>query len=77
MSLPKPYYDEGGITIFHGDCRDILPQLGDIETIITDPVWPNAPADIGYAGADNPGQLFKEMCKCLPRNLERLVVQMG
>ena len=23
-----PYYDEAGITIFHGDCRQVLPQLG-------------------------------------------------
>lgn len=23
----KPYYDHGGITIYHGDCRDILPAL--------------------------------------------------
>jgi len=23
----KPYYEHGGITIFHGDCREILPQL--------------------------------------------------
>lgn len=23
----KPYYDEGGITIYHGDCREVLPEL--------------------------------------------------
>jgi hypothetical protein len=23
----KPYYEEPGITIYHGDCRDILPHL--------------------------------------------------
>jgi site-specific DNA-methyltransferase (adenine-specific) len=23
----KPYYDEGGITIYHGDCRDVLASL--------------------------------------------------
>ena len=27
MSLPTPYYDEGGITIYHADCREILPHL--------------------------------------------------
>lgn len=27
MSLPKPYYDEDGITIYHGDAREILPEV--------------------------------------------------
>ena len=32
----KPYYERGGIAIYHGDCREILPQLeGDV--LITDP----------------------------------------
>lgn len=37
MSLPKPYYDEGGISIYHGDCREILPQLEKVDMIFTDP----------------------------------------
>ncbi len=37
----KPYYEEAGITIFHGDCREVLPSLKS-EAIITDPVWPNS-----------------------------------
>jgi site-specific DNA-methyltransferase (adenine-specific) len=35
-----PYYDDGQVTIYCGDCRKILPSLS-AETIITDPVWPN------------------------------------
>ena len=35
--LRKPYYDEGGITIYHGDCREILPQLDKVDMIFTDP----------------------------------------
>ena len=23
----KPYFEEEGITIYHGDCREVLPQL--------------------------------------------------
>ena len=34
----KPYYSHAGIQIFHGDCREILPQL-DIEVIVTDPPY--------------------------------------
>lgn len=36
MSLPKPYYQEPGITIYHGDCRDILPHLEPVDLVLTD-----------------------------------------
>lgn len=38
----KPYYEHAGITIYHGDCREVLPSLEDV-TVITDP-----PYNIGY-----------------------------
>jgi hypothetical protein len=31
----KPYYEHGGITIYHGDCRDSV--LRDVDAVITDP----------------------------------------
>ncbi len=36
----RPYYEHAGITIYHGDCREVLPLVS-AEAIITDPVWPN------------------------------------
>jgi len=33
----KPYYEHAGITIFHGRCEDILPGLGIVDHVITDP----------------------------------------
>ena len=35
----KPYYEEPGITIYHGDCRDILPQLEPVDLVLTDPPY--------------------------------------
>jgi DNA modification methylase len=35
----KPYYEEAGIQIFHGDCREILPQLGRFDLLLTDPPY--------------------------------------
>ena len=35
----KPYYEQGGITIYHGDCRDVLPQLGPVDHVIGDPPY--------------------------------------
>ena len=36
---PKPYYSEPGITIYHGDCRDILPSLPKVDLVLTDPPY--------------------------------------
>lgn len=34
-----PYYQSGGITIYHGDCREILPGLGAFDLALTDPPY--------------------------------------
>ena len=40
-NLPKPYYEEPGIVIYHGDCREILPLLPDksVDLALTDPPY--------------------------------------
>ena len=36
----RPYYDHGGITIYHGDCREVLPTLDVAEyALVTDPPY--------------------------------------
>lgn len=35
----KPYYDSGGITIYHGDCREILPRIKAVDVVLTDPPY--------------------------------------
>lgn len=35
----KPYYEQSGITIYHGDCREVLPQIESIDHVITDPPY--------------------------------------
>jgi site-specific DNA-methyltransferase (adenine-specific) len=36
----QPYYDDGkGIQIYLGDCREILPQLGRVDLVLTDPPY--------------------------------------
>lgn len=34
-----PYYDEGGIVIYHGDCREIVPRLEHADALIADPPY--------------------------------------
>lgn len=37
--LPAPYYDRDGITIYHGDCRVIVPSLPQVDLLLTDPPY--------------------------------------
>jgi DNA modification methylase len=37
--LPKPYHQQSGITIYHGDSRQILPLLGTFDLLLTDPPY--------------------------------------
>ena len=50
MSLPKPYYEHAGISIYHGDCRDILPLLPKVDLVLTDPPYGIALADNSAGG---------------------------
>lgn len=35
----KPYYEQAGIVIYCGDCREILPTLAPVDHVITDPPY--------------------------------------
>jgi site-specific DNA-methyltransferase (adenine-specific) len=34
-----PYYEHAGITIYHGDCFDVLPSLSGVGAVVTDPPY--------------------------------------
>lgn len=70
-----PYYEADGVTIYHADCREVLPWLDPVDTVITDPVWPNAMA--GLTGSDDPWGLFADAAALFPRLAQRVVVQLG
>lgn len=40
-----PYYEHAGITIYHGDCREVMPTLDLVHAIICDP-----PYELGFMG---------------------------
>jgi len=45
----KPYYEHGGITIYHGDCREILPSLPQVGMILTSPPYDDLRVYGGHA----------------------------
>jgi hypothetical protein len=69
----KPYYEHGGITIHCGDAREILPQLPPADSVITDPIWPNAHVEFKKHG--DPLTLFTQVAALVRAN--RLIVQLG
>jgi len=48
VMLPTPYYDVDGITIYHGDCREILPYLPKVDLVLTSPPYDNLREYGGY-----------------------------
>lgn len=71
----KPYYDRGGVTIYCGDCREILPQLGPVDLLFTDPPWPNL---TGGMNTNTPYDLFSGMCNlALPVKATKAIVILG
>lgn len=48
----KPYFQDDAVTIYHGDCREILPQLTEkVDLVLTDPPY-NAGKDYGEGSND-------------------------
>jgi len=45
-----PYYQDASVTIYHGDCREVLPTLPMVNLVVTDP-----PYVIGAVSAGNMG----------------------
>lgn len=65
----KPYYDHAGITIYHGDCREIIPQLPKVDLVLTDP-----PYGVEFAEWDGKEQIknfgiWLEMLSAISRNI--------
>ena len=59
MSLPKPYFQDADVTIYHGTCIEILPLLAPTGLVFTDP-----PYNVGknYSDGDNRTD-YAEWCK--------------
>lgn len=67
MSQPRIYYQTDGITLWLGDCRDVLPMLapGSAQAVVTDP-----PFGIGWDRAtwlDDPAQYSEMMREWISR----------
>lgn len=43
-----PYYDDGQVTIYHGDCRDVLPMIdaASVDLVVTDPPYQSLDVEV-------------------------------
>jgi site-specific DNA-methyltransferase (adenine-specific) len=48
-----PYYEQDGITIYHGDCREVLPLLPSVDLVVTDPPYSIARSETEFAASGN------------------------
>lgn len=37
--MMRPYYQDSAVTIYHGDCREIVPPMPQVDMILTDPPY--------------------------------------
>ena len=63
----KPYYEEAGITIYHGDCLEIFPQIEAAEFVVTDPPY-NAKKK--YGKGTNDARPWPEWCEWIDEVLD-------
>lgn len=69
----KPYYEHAGITIYHGDAREICPRLA-FTAIVTDPIWPNNSVP-EFQGIDAKALLAEVLARC--GQASRLAIHLG
>ncbi len=78
----KPYYEHAGITIYHGDCREILPTLPKVDLVLTDPPYKISTSGGGIGGrcqylSDIRGQMDSGFCMTVLRGFSRWMVFCG
>lgn len=72
-TIPQPYYEERGVVIYCGDAREIMASLSAVETVITDPVWPNSV----FPDVLDPRQLLADVIARCPQTVNRVVIHLG
>lgn len=73
MSEPRKEVLSDSVTLWLGDCRDVLPLIGRVDAVVTDPVWPNAPD--GMFKVENPRLLLSEALSVLDAKRAAIILR--
>lgn len=49
----RPYYQDELVTLYHGDCRDLLPQMPKVGVVVTDPPYSSGRSESEFAATGN------------------------
>jgi DNA modification methylase len=60
--IMKPYYEHKGITIYHGDCLGVMPELESVDLCLTDPPY-GVKRDKGFGGSESFGGSGKPIAR--------------
>lgn len=71
----KPYYQDDYATIYHGDCREVLPVVAEVEAVVTDPPWPVAGSYV--TGNAEAWPLLAAAASWASEHAQRLVVHLS
>ncbi len=71
----QPYYQDSYCRIYCGDAREIIPQLDPVESVVTDPVWPNCTAPL--YGKEDPKAMLAEMWESFQELPKRAAIHLG
>lgn len=76
--MTAPYYEDDNATLYHGDCNDILPDLGRHDLLVTDPPYGvefqsnrRIEAFAEMVGDDDPDAVVATLGTTIKANLER------
>ncbi len=56
----KPYYQDEWVTIYHGDCREILPDLPKVDLVLTDPPYVGLKGKLEYINNTGVGKHYSK-----------------
>ena len=66
----RPYYEDSAVTIYHGDCRLILPQLPKVDLVLTDPPY-------GVNKAEWDSKFYLDWLELIPRLTDTFAIMSG
>jgi site-specific DNA-methyltransferase (adenine-specific) len=75
MTIKKPYYEHAGITIWHGDCREIMQHIhmDSVDVVITDPPY-NVNKNYGLHDDNMHSDDYKNWCRSWFEMLPRPII---
>ena len=59
-----PYYEDDACTIYHGDCREIIPQLAQVDAIMADPPYYNVLNEVWDRQWKTPAEFLAWLGEC-------------